>query len=207
MNRRPPGGRGVRQGEDAALNRAESTAARAALVTDEDGWVVSTAGEIANCSRSLTGVLLGANVTRFHYVPARAATAVVSEARISVAAAVAGGVVEAALYLWSDRTFTRLPGTTALFSAAATGRQRTTLAQPVTITPNMRLFLGVKSSSATIAVEGFVCLTAGNQRVIKSYTASHTGRLQSRYLFSGVEVANVDCPEVAYLSKTAAIVL
>lgn len=207
--RRLPGGRGKRTGEDQYIGQQESRFAREAILPDEDGWIISPAGDTTSAETAVTAVL-PTTTTHLHYIPARLATAQIVEARANIAFAVANQELQAALYLYSNQEFKMIPGTYAAFSSTTTGLKQQSLSRPIVIAPNMRVFLGVRATAATIAVQGFKSGAGATPRVLRSRKdGAGATILASTYDTArmALDNTNTDTALVVFLAREASSVL
>lgn len=207
MDRRLPGGYGQRKGSDAYLGNSESQYLREALIPKEGGWVISPLGDAIFGHYDVTGILPGANTTKLFLLPNRASAVACTKARIHVATADAGSTVQTALYRFSSNEFCRVPGSHATFSSATTGLKTVVLSATVDVLPDTVLFLGIKCTSATAAIQGFQSGASTTPRVLRNRSIAHGGDLQTKYLLSATSTDTSDSPMVAYLSNMGDFVL
>jgi hypothetical protein len=207
MERRLPGGYGWHRDR---VSRAESEYIRESLIPRADGWLVSTTGDAVFGHYDVTGVSLAQDVLSLYYIPERESAVAASEVRVNVPIAVANTTVQAALYLFEDRKFKRIPGTYVTFSASSTGNKAKSLADYVLLLPNQRLFLGIIGKGGIPVLEGFQSGAGAVPRIIRPRViTNHTDNLRTSYVLSQTTLATTaaDTPMVVYLSKEASGVL
>lgn len=208
MARRNPGGHGQRKGEDHGVGRAESEFIRETLQPAEDGWFISPTGN--DITPSLTTTAPTLNNFRLTYMPPRTQSILVSQARVSVTTLQINSSLKTALYVYENQVYRRIPGTACNFPTTATGLITVQLPDPVLITPNMRLFMGLVTHGIAATVAGTTGGIAGATRPLNTRTlAGHTDAPRGQYLLSELTLStsNTFHAFVPYLSKEAAFVL
>lgn len=207
-DRRLPGGYGQRKGEDSAIGNAESQYLREALLPAEDGWILTTLGEVAYAHTDVTAVAVPQDRLTFYYIPERTTKIAANEARINVALAVPNTYVEIALFNYKSGVFKRIPGTYAEFDTTSYGLQTRLLDRKTQISPESRLFLGVAAHGGTPILEGFQSGAGSKPRVISQRVVTATV-MGTEYTLAGTSkiTDNADIPMVAYLAQEAALVL
>lgn len=207
---RLPQGRGLRKGEDAAVNQGESYAIRRELKPKVGGWLITTVGENVNGHQDTTGAVVQ-TTTRLYYVPERLRATALYEARVNVCTASAGQTVQTALYLYADSKFVCIAPTHVTFDASTTGLKRVPLPSEVVVQPDSHLFLGVWASDGVVALEGFQSGAGAAPKVVRRRSGTVLATApQPSYTIINMPVVTTgssDTPMVAYLSKEASIVL
>jgi hypothetical protein len=206
MARRNPGGYGARHGENNYVERAESRFLREALQPNESGWLFTTVGEGVMSELDIAGVLPGANIFSLWYVPAMTKNVWASEVRLRVVTAAASTTAEVAVYSYENLTFKKIPYSGVILDTSTTGLKQVTLTQPVMFQQDLPLFIGLVCRSNTVELEGFQSGVVG--RVIRCRTKTEANSLQGQYRLEELSTNSVQgTPFIAYLSKTAALVL